>query len=212
MLAVLRRRFVPIATDWIKGLAFIAACSLAGCSFQASVGAESKTPAEPPPPAATPDPAAPAEPEPDKPAKTSKITVKGNKLQLPGKISFQPGTATFAADSGNEALIAEIRAYLAESPRVTRLRIEGHTDNQAEEAPSLELSGQRASMVKQWLVSAGVNQGRLLAVGFGQSKPVANNATEEGRAENNRIDFRIAEVDGKPYLNPDPLAGGTEFP
>jgi OOP family OmpA-OmpF porin len=210
---------VRTATDWIKGLTFTAflaplALGLAACSFQASMQAGSKTPEEPPPAAPATEPAPPAatEPEPEKPAKTSKITVKGNHLQVPGKLTFQPGTATFAADSGNEAVIAEIRTYLAESPRVTRLRIEGHTDNQAEEAPSLELSGQRASMVKQWLVSAGVNQGRLIAVGFGQSKPIANNATEDGRAQNNRIEFRIAEVDGKPYLNPDPLAGGKEYP
>jgi OOP family OmpA-OmpF porin len=196
----------------MKGIVIVALSCIPACSFQASVEAGSKTPEEVPPPTEPGVTSAPPESAPPESSRTTKVKVKGNQLLLPGRISFDPGTPTFTANAGNEDLIGEIRLYLNETARVTRLRIEGHTDNQLPEADALQLSGQRASMVKQWLINAGVNPGRLLAVGFGQSKPIANNADADGRAKNDRIEFRIAEIDGKPYLSPDPLAGGTEFP
>jgi len=199
--------------DWTKGIVFVALTALTACSFQASMQAGSQSPEEnPPPPEGAPPEAAPTEQAPPEPSRTTKIKVKGNRLELPGRIAFDAGTPNFTAGAGNEELIGEVRLYLNETAKVTRLRIEGHTDNQLPEDKALELSGQRASMVKQWLVNAGVNPGRLIAVAFGQQKPIANNAEAEGRAKNDRIEFRIAEIDGKPYLSPDPLAGGTEFP
>jgi outer membrane protein OmpA-like peptidoglycan-associated protein len=76
----------------------------------------------------------------------------------------------------------------------------------------VELSGQRARAVKQWLVDKGINAGRLVSVGFGQAQPEVSNADAAGQAQNVRIAFRVAELDGKPYLGTDPLAGGKEFP
>lgn len=194
--------------NWKMGIVPLALlATLSGCSFHASVGGRSNVPEEqvpPPPPESR-----PGAPEPHR---TTRVTVKGNQLVMPGRFVFEQGSPNFAPNAGNEALIAELRLYLNETPRVTRLRIEGHTDNTLPDEQALELSGRRASMVKQWLIDAGVHPGRLVAVGFGQSRPIANNADPDGRAKNDRIDFRIAEIEGKPYLNPDPLAGGTEFP
>jgi OmpA-OmpF porin, OOP family len=184
-----------------------------GCSFQASMraGGESKTPASEPA-AVEPAPAGEASAQaPVEPPKAN-VKVKGAKLEPPGGIFFQPNDATFQPGAGSETVLAEIKAYLDQSPRVTRMRIEGHTNNSRPPEQSLTLSGQRAAAVKQWLLSNGINPGRLLAVGFGETQPVANNADAAGAAQNERIQFRIAELDGKPYLNPDPLAGGTEFP
>jgi outer membrane protein OmpA-like peptidoglycan-associated protein len=140
------------------------------------------------------------------------VKVNGAKLEVPGPIVFEPDSAQLAAGAGNEAVLAEVKAYLEQSPRVTRLRIEGHTNNTRAAEQSLELSGQRARAVKNWLRGSGISEGRLLAVGFGDAEPVASNADPAGQAQNERIAFRIAELDGKPYLGPDPLAGGTEFP
>jgi outer membrane protein OmpA-like peptidoglycan-associated protein len=131
---------------------------------------------------------------------------------VPGGIFFQPESALFQPGAGSETVLNEIKTYMGQNARVTRLRIEGHTHNQRSAEQSLALSGQRAQAVKQWLRENGIHEGRLLAVGFGDTQPIASNADAAGQAQNERIAFRIAELDGKPYLGPDPLAGGTEFP
>ena len=180
-----------------------------GCTLQAtmSAGTGAQSPSEP-----APEQVAATEPAAEKPAGKAHVKVVGAKVEVPGKsVVFEPDAATFAAGSPSEAALSEIEAYLAQSPRVTRLRIEGHTNNLRPTEQSLELSGQRALTVKRWLTEHGVDPGRLLAVGFGDTQPVASNADAAGQAQNERVSFRIAELDGKPYLGPDPLAGGTEF-
>jgi hypothetical protein len=62
--------------------------------------------------------------------------------------------------------------------------------------------------VCNWLVDNGVSHLRLLAVGFGERKPLGPNELAEGRAENRRTEFHVAEVDGKPYMGRDPTGGG----
>jgi outer membrane protein OmpA-like peptidoglycan-associated protein len=192
--------------------ALVAVAALSACSFSASVkaGGEANAAEEPPPPE-TPAATEPT-PEPEAQPAKAKVKVNGAKLELETSIAFEPGSAAFLPGSGSEAALAEMKTYLEQNPRVTRLRIEGHTNNTRAPDASLQLSGQRAQAVKQWLRSNGIHEGRLLAVGFGDTQPVASNADAAGQAENERIAFRIAELDGKPYLGPDPLAGGTEFP
>ena len=194
---------------WITALAVV---SLApACSFQASVKAGSKSPEEPAPAESTPESQPTTEPPAASPPKAN-VKVTGSKIEPAGSISFQPGSALLMPGAGSEAILGEIKAYLEQNARVTRLRIEGHTHNLRPSDESLKLSGERAVAVKQWLRESGIHEGRLLAVGFGDTKPVASNADAAGQAQNERIEFRIAELDGKPYLGPDPLAGGTEFP
>ena len=94
---------------------------------------------------------------------------------------------------------------------LTKLRIEGHTDNVGSAPANEQLSGERALAIKKFLVDKGINKTRLLAVGFGQNKPIADNSTEDGRTKNRRTEFRIAELSGKPYLGKDPTGGGKVF-
>lgn len=199
---------------WVGASALCAPLALTGCSFQASVkaGGNAKSPDEAQPAAQTENKPAPEAPESAAKPSKAKVKVNGAKLELDGQIVFQPDSAVFQPGAGNEALLSEIKAYLEQNPRVTRLRIEGHTHNQRPPDQSLQLSGQRAQAVKQWLRAQGINEGRLLAVAFGDAQPIASNADPVGQAQNERVAFRIAELDGKPYLGPDPLAGGTEFP
>lgn len=208
------RRTRRARPEWVGTLVLSFALStvLTGCSFQASVkaGGDAKSANDAPPPAT---PAGEPASEPAQPAPaTHKVKVNGAKLEVEGSVTFQPDSAVFAPGGGSEAVLNEIKAYLEQNPRVTRLRIEGHTHNQRPADQSLQLSGQRAQAVKQWLRTQGIHEGRLLAVGFGDTRPIASNADPSGQAQNERIAFRIAELDGKPYLGPDPLAGGTEFP
>ncbi len=72
-----------------------------------------------------------------------------------------------------------------------KVRVEGHTDNKGKEKKNLKLSNDRAESVKAYLVSKGVAEDRLVAEGKGQSVPIADNGTEEGRGENRRVEFHI---------------------
>ena len=73
----------------------------------------------------------------------------------------------------------------------TRFEVGGHTDSDGTEEANLELSTARARAVVDRLVRAGVRYSRVVAKGYGESQPVADNATPEGRARNRRIEFRI---------------------
>lgn len=75
----------------------------------------------------------------------------------------------------------------------TRVVIEGHTDNQGEKVYNKDLSNKRAKSVYDYILDSGIDQNQLSFAGFGSDKPVDTNDTEEGRAMNRRIEFRILE-------------------
>jgi outer membrane protein OmpA-like peptidoglycan-associated protein len=72
-----------------------------------------------------------------------------------------------------------------------RLQIDGHTDNQGKPDMNKKLSEDRAASVKTYLVSKGVDEGRLVTAGYGDTKPVEDNKTPKGRAANRRIEFAV---------------------
>ncbi len=76
-----------------------------------------------------------------------------------------------------------------------RLRIEGHTDNTGVASKNQTLSQARAESVRDYLISKGIAADRLEAVGFGQDRPVADNATAKGRAENRRTEFTVLGIE-----------------
>lgn len=102
-------------------------------------------------------------------------------------IYFETGSSTITADS-METLVKAADAIKVASVG-TRIEIGGHTDNSGDAAINMTVSQQRADAVKARLVELGVAAGALDARGFGQDKPIADNATEEGRAQNRRIEF-----------------------
>lgn len=79
---------------------------------------------------------------------------------------------------------------LQENPTV-RIQIEGHTDNIGNAGDNLKLSENRAKAVVNYLVSKGISAGRLTAKGFGATRPVAENSSEEGRAQNRRTELKV---------------------
>jgi OOP family OmpA-OmpF porin len=97
----------------------------------------------------------------------------------------------FAFDSAE--LTAEDKAQLEKvAVRLKELEFvegvaNGHTDSVGDEAYNLKLSERRAQAVVDFLAAKGVAPGRIKAVGYGESKPIADNATEEGRAQNRRV-------------------------
>ena len=193
-------------------LTFVGLAYLAGCTVTTRTGAEAENPPQPPPaatPAPAPTPAPTTEPAPA--PKKSNATVKGDSVQIPGNIVFDTKKATLKEGAGSEVVLEQLKIFLDENPQVTKLRVEGHTDNVGQPADNEKLSGERALTIKKWLVDKGVAKERLIAVGFGEKKPIADNSKEEGRAQNRRTEFKIAELKGKPYLGMDPTAGGKVF-
>jgi len=75
--------------------------------------------------------------------------------------------------------------------RATYIEIVGHTDDVGDDDYNQDLSEQRAAAVREFLVAAGVDDSKIVTVGMGESMPVASNTTDEGRAENRRVDVLV---------------------
>ena len=103
------------------------------------------------------------------------------------QILFDAGKATIMPESG--VTLASI-GELLQSDVTLNVEIRGHTDNLGAPSVNLRLSRDRAAAVKIYLVqNLGIAAERLTTSGFGDTKPVASNATENGRAQNRRIEF-----------------------
>ncbi|GBU25846.1 hypothetical protein R83H12_02505 [Fibrobacteria bacterium R8-3-H12] len=89
--------------------------------------------------------------------------------------------------------LAEIAGILKNLLTESTVIIEGHTDNVGKADANKKLSQQRADEVLKYLVGRGVAKNRLKAVGYGLTKPVADNATEEGKAKNRRVELVIKD-------------------
>jgi OmpA-OmpF porin, OOP family len=131
-------------------------------------------------------------------AATPLPALDGNRLVLPSAVDFGAGTATLAP--GADPALQAILAWLNAKPEITLMRIEGHAEDQ-------DLSGKRAMAVTTWLVAHGVACSRLIPVGFGAMKPVADSSTAEGKARNTRIEAIDAELNGRP-IGGMPIDGG----
>ena len=84
-------------------------------------------------------------------------------------------------------------SFMKKNPAI-KVEIDGHTDSVGSEAYNQRLSQARAQAVVEYLVKHGISRDRLVAKGFGESKPVAPNTTPEGRAKNRRVEFKILEM------------------
>jgi len=181
-----------------------------GCHVEMQAGTKAPEPTPPPAPTpgATPAPTPAATPAPTPAAST--VKQEGNKLKMPGAIVFETGKAVLKPES--EPVLEQLKTFLDDKKHLTLIRVEGHTDNVGDAKSNLKLSGDRALAVKNWLVNKGIDSKRLIAVGFGDTKPIADNSKEEGRSQNRRTEFIVAESSGKPWLGAKPEGdGGTVF-
>jgi len=128
-----------------------------------------------------------------------------NRLKLPAPILFQTGTDQLLPES--DPALEHVAAYLKEKEYITTMRIEGHTDGDGDADKNQQLSGQRAMAVGRWLIKHGIACERLIAVGFGGTKPVASEESPEGKAANRRVWFVNAALRGR-SIGRMPLDGG----
>ena len=90
----------------------------------------------------------------------------------------------------SEAELDKLVQLLNDNPSV-KMQIGGHTDNVGKPADNLMLSNNRAKSVVTYLISKGIPAARLSAKGFGETQPVADNKTEEGKALNRRTEMKV---------------------
>ena len=109
-----------------------------------------------------------------------------------------PGNITFAFDSSNlqpqfYPVLDNVAGTLNEYNQ-TVIEVAGHTDNVGSDTYNQQLSVQRANAVASYLSSKGIMQQRMIIVGAGESRPVASNDTDSGRAQNRRVEITIVPV------------------
>ena len=121
----------------------------------------------------------------------SRVRVTKEKIEILDKVFFETNKATIKPVS--YAILNEVALVLVRNPNLRRVRVEGHTDDQGKDAYNLQLSQRRVDSVLAYLVNQGVGADRLEARGFGETQPIADNKTAQGRAENRRVEFRIME-------------------
>jgi outer membrane protein OmpA-like peptidoglycan-associated protein len=131
-------------------------------------------------------PAAPKAPEP-----APLVTVTDERLEIHDAIYFAVNSAVI--EERSDALIAAIADTLIKHPEIELVRVEAHTDNTGKRFRNQQLSDQRAQAVVDALVRRGVDNERLAAQGFGPSKPIAPNDSDENRAKNRRAEFHIVK-------------------
>jgi outer membrane protein OmpA-like peptidoglycan-associated protein len=129
-------------------------------------------------------PAPPVEAEPPR-----TVALVPAKISIDDTIRFETWSADLLHES--HAVLDEVAQVLLENPKIGRVEIQGHTARTGQPKRSLKLSMDRASAVLEYLVSKGVAKDRLEAKGYGETQPVADNTTKEGRDKNRRVEFVI---------------------
>ncbi len=127
--------------------------------------------------------------------KPKRVEVQEDRIDVSETIQFEFSSSRIAAESHD--VLDELAAAITKHPEIKKLRVEGHTDNSGDAPHNLRLSKKRAAAVVKYLVGKGVEANRLVAAGFGQTKPIAKNDSEDGRAQNRRVAFTILDRGGK---------------
>ena len=167
-----------------KKLAFALALGLSmlACKAQVRVQAKAATPPPEPPKQEAPAPA----PEP----------VAGEQISLPDQIEFELDEARIKQTPKTLETLQKLADVMKKNPHITKLRIEGHTDDLGKKKHNEKLSKARADAVAKWLAQHEVEEKRLTTVGHGSRKPLVANDSDEHRAQNRRTEYYVDEVDG----------------
>ncbi|WDU63543.1 OmpA family protein [Pseudomonas poae] len=143
-----------------------------GVNFGGNAGAVAPAPTPAPAPEPTPEPEAPV--------------AQVVRVELDVKFDFDKSVVK----PNSYGDVKNLADFMAQYP-ATNVEVAGHTDSVGPDAYNQKLSQRRADAVKQVLVKDGVQPSRITAVGYGESRPVADNATEAGRAVNRRVEASV---------------------
>ncbi|MDZ4844597.1 MAG: OmpA family protein [Chitinophagales bacterium] len=119
---------------------------------------------------------------------TYTITVKPPKVYTLDNVFFDPGKSTLSSESFKE--LKELVEYMTKKKTMV-IEIAGHTDNTGKAELNQKLSEERATIVRDYLLKKGIAAERVVAKGYGDTEPIADNNTPEGRQKNRRTEVRI---------------------
>ena len=118
-----------------------------------------------------------------------RVVLTPSAIKIADKVQFRFGSAEL--DPVSFPLLDEVAKMLVDNPQIEVLQVEGHTDATGSDAANKKLSQQRAESVRTYMLSKSVARKRLVAKGFGEEKPIADNATPDGAEINRRVEFNI---------------------
>lgn len=127
-----------------------------------------------------------------------RVVLTPSAIKIADKVQFRFGSAEL--DPVSFPLLNEVAKVLVDNPQIAVLQVEGHTDAVGSDAANQKLSQQRAESVRTYLISQRVAKTRLVAKGYGEAKPIADNATPEGAETNRRVEFNILKQGPKKTL------------
>lgn len=131
-----------------------------------------------------------AEPPPPEPQK--RVEVRENKIIINEKIQFLVNSDKILEVS--HSLLDEVAKVIKDHPQIKKIEVEGHASAEGSDAKNMNLSNRRAKAVLKYLTkTGGVTSGLLSAKGYGETRPIADNETEEGREKNRRVEFTITD-------------------
>lgn len=133
------------------------------------------------------------------PAKVENRIVE-NKIVLWGKIFYDTDKDTIKPIS--YPILDDVVDVIQSNPDIKLVEVQGHTDARATDTYNLDLSQRRAQSAVRYLISKGIDASRLIAVGYGESQPIADNVSAEGMSQNRRTEFIIKETYSGKTINP----------
>jgi OmpA-OmpF porin, OOP family len=119
------------------------------------------------------------------------VTTRKVEFKVDGKTKFQ------TIEPVSSDLLLEVRDAIVGHPEILKVEVQGHTDDSGNLEYNLKLSQERADAVLAWLVDAGVPREKLVAKGYGHTRPIADNRIVDGRQKNRRVQFVIVGRKGK---------------
>jgi OOP family OmpA-OmpF porin len=136
-----------------------------------------------------PEPEAEPPPEPEK-----RVEVRDNKIVINEKVQFELNSAKILEVSHD--LLNEVAQVIKDNPQIKKIEVEGHASSEGGDDYNLRLSDRRANAVMKYLTgTGGIDKKMLTSKGYGETRPIASNDTEDGREKNRRVEFTITEQD-----------------
>ncbi|MFO0568898.1 MAG: OmpA family protein [Polyangiaceae bacterium] len=132
----------------------------------------------------------PSDPDPKKNG-CPKAVIEHGEIKILEQVQF--ATASDKILPASDSILSAVLKILQDHPEISLVSVEGHTDNRGGKGYNDGLSKRRAASVVRWLTGKGIEKKRLTSAGFGQTKPIDSNDTDEGRQKNRRVEFIIKQ-------------------